>query len=87
MGFVQSEKIVMTYRGYCGASKSPTPDPLERSRLPFREFGTLDEALGWAHRIKQHGNVAFLIEGDDGTRLAKTEIATALLHWERELQP
>src|SRR5262249_37800367 len=85
-GFVQTEKVVMTYRGYCGASQSPTPGPLERSRLPFREFNSLDDALGWAHRIRQHGSVAFLIEGDDGTRLFKTDIASALAHGERELQ-
>jgi hypothetical protein len=76
----------MTYRGYCSASKSPTPDALKRSRLLSREFQTLDDALGWAHRIKQHGSIAFLIEGDDGTRLSKTDIASALAHRERELQ-
>jgi hypothetical protein len=83
---VQAENVVMTYRGYCSASKSPIPDALERSLLPFQEFNTLDDALGWAHRIKQHGNVAFLIEGDDGTRLTKTDITSALAHQERELQ-
>jgi hypothetical protein len=42
----------------------------------------LDEAMGWARHLNDTGRVALLIEGDDGTRLTKQRIATALRHSE-----
>ncbi len=34
--------------------------------------------MSWARRINGSGRVALLIEGDDGTRLTKQQIVTAL---------
>jgi hypothetical protein len=53
--------------------------PLEKERWLYKEFGLLDEALGWARHINQDGRVALLIEGDDGT-MTKKEISAALRH-------
>ncbi|MGP0089199.1 MAG: hypothetical protein ACLPKB_04470 [Xanthobacteraceae bacterium] len=44
----------------------------------FKEFGSLDEAIAWANHVKDSGRVALLNEGDDGTRLDRSEIAMAL---------
>ena len=68
----------MTYRVYSGPRGSQSISPLEKDRHLFKEFGTLDEAMGWARHINSGGRVALLIEGDDGTRLTKQQIATAL---------
>ena len=38
----------------------------------------LDEAMSWARHINDSGRVALLVEGDDGTRLTKQQIVTAL---------
>jgi len=46
------------------------------------EFNTLDDALAWARHVNEGGRVALLIEGDDGTRLGKRDIAGALHHGE-----
>jgi hypothetical protein len=45
----------------------------------FREFDGLDAALGWARHLSASGRVPLLIEGDDGTRLDKQDIAAAVL--------
>jgi len=39
--------------------------------------------MGWARHPNDNGRVALLIEGDDGTRLTKQQIATALKNPER----
>ncbi len=44
----------------------------------------MDDALGWAQHVHDHGGVALLIEGDDGTILNKREIAAALSSGERQ---
>ena len=72
----------MTYRVYSGPRGSQSISPLEKDRLLYKEFGVLDEALGWARHINDHGRVALLIEGDDGTRLTKQQIVAALKHSE-----
>jgi hypothetical protein len=56
--------------------------PLDKSRLLYKEFDTLDAAMGWARHLDVGGRVALLIEGDDGTSLSKQEIAAALKHSE-----
>jgi hypothetical protein len=56
--------------------------PLEKDRLLFKEFASLDEAFNWAGHISDTGRAALLIEGDDGTRLSAHEIANALRHRE-----
>jgi hypothetical protein len=68
----------MSYRAY----RSETVSPLEKSRLLYKDFETLDAALGWARHVQERSQVALLIEGDDGTRLDKRQIATALHHSE-----
>jgi hypothetical protein len=75
----------MTYRTYSGPRGSDTIAPLEKDRLLYKEFETLDGALAWARHVNEGGRVALLIEGDDGTRLGKQEIAGALHH--REAPP
>jgi hypothetical protein len=52
----------------------------ERERTLFKEFDTLDAALGWARHLDASGRVALAIDGDDGTSLGKQEIAAALKH-------
>jgi len=68
----------MTYRVYSGPRGSETISPAEKDRHLYKEFGTLDEAMSWARHLNKGGRVALLIEGDDGTRLNKQQIATAL---------
>jgi hypothetical protein len=68
----------MTYRVYSGPRGSETISPTEKDRHLYKEFSTLDEAMIWARHLNKGGRVALLIEGDDGTRLNKQQIATAL---------
>jgi len=68
----------MTYRVYSGPRGSQSISPVEKDRHLFKEFSILDEAMSWARHINDSGRVALLIEGDDGTRLTKHQIATAL---------
>lgn len=68
----------MTYRVYSGPRGSQSISPLEKDRHLFKELSTLDEAMSWARHIDNSGRVALLIEGDDGTRLTKQQIVTAL---------
>src|SRR5262245_65508009 len=75
----------MTYRTYSGPRGSETIAPLEKDRLLYKEFDTLDAALAWARHVNDGGRVALLIEGDDGTHLGKREIAGAMHH--REAPP
>ena len=70
----------MTYRVYSGPPGSKAVPPMEKERWLYKEFGLLDEALSWARHVNDGGRVTLLIEGDDGTRLSKTEIAAALIH-------
>ena len=68
----------MRYRVYSGPRGSKDISPIDKDRLLFKEYAQLDEAFGWAQHVKDHGGVALLIEGDDGTRLTKQQIAAAL---------
>jgi hypothetical protein len=68
----------MTYRVYSGPRGSESISPLEKDRHLFKEFSGLDESMSWARHINDSGRVALLIEGDDGTRLTKQQIVTAL---------
>jgi hypothetical protein len=68
----------MTYRVYSGPRGSQSISPLEKDRHLYKEFSILDEAMGWARHINDSGRVALLIEGDDGTRLTKQQIVSAL---------
>ena len=70
----------MTYRVYSGPPGSEAVPPMEKERWLYKEFAMLDEALNWARHVNDGGRVTLLIEGDDGTRLTKTEITAALNH-------
>jgi len=73
----------MTYRVYSGPRGSQSISPLEKDRHLYKEFGVLDEAMSWADHLNKGGRVALLIEGDDGTRLTKQQIAAALKNPDR----
>jgi hypothetical protein len=82
-GDLKKEEVrPMTYRVYSGPRGSLSISPLEKDRHLFKEFSVLDEAMGWARHMNDSGRVALLIEGDDGTRLTKQQIVTALKHSE-----
>ncbi len=68
----------MSYRVYSGPRGSELIAPLEKDRHLFKEFNLLDEAMSWARHINESGRVTLLIEGDDGTRLSKQQVAAAL---------
>jgi hypothetical protein len=70
----------MRFRVYVGPRETDTVLPLQRDQFLFKEFGSLDDAFGWAHHVNRGGRVTLLIEGDDGTRLDRREIAAALNH-------
>ena len=70
----------MTYRVYSGPPGTEAVPAIEKERWLYKEFGLLDEALGWARHVNDGGRVTLLIEGDDGTRLTKKEISAALRH-------
>jgi hypothetical protein len=76
----------MTYRVYSGPRGSQSISPIEKDRHLFKEFSLLDEAMGWARHINDSGRVALLVEGDDGTRLTKQQIVTALKNPEEREQ-
>jgi hypothetical protein len=73
----------MSYRAYSGPRGSETISPLDKERLLYKEFETLDAAMAWASHVERQGRTMLLIEGDDGTRLDKRGIAAALHHGER----
>lgn len=68
----------MSYRVYSGPRGSEAISPLEKDRQLYKEFGLLDEAMNWARHVNDSGRVTLLIEGDDGTRLTKQQVVTAL---------
>jgi len=68
------------FRVYSGPSGMEQISPLEKERLLFKEFASLDEAFSWAGHISDTGRATLLIEGDDGTRLSAHDIASALRH-------
>ena len=70
----------MTYRVYSGPPGTDRVPVMEKDRWLYKEFGMMDEALSWARHVNEGGRVTLLIEGDDGTRLTKMEIAAALQH-------
>lgn len=72
----------MRYRVYSGPHGVESISPLEKEKLLFKEFELLDDAFAWAKHVGTTGRVALLIEGDDGTRLTKHEIASALRYRE-----
>ncbi len=74
----------MRYRVYSGPKGSDDVASFAKSRMLFKEFSALDDALAWARRVEHDGRTPLLIEGDDGTRLDRRAIADALRVGERE---
>jgi len=74
----KKEVVAMTYRVYSGPRGSEAIAPIEKDRHLYKEFQILDDAMSWARHLNGSGRVALLIEGDDGTRLTKQQIVTAL---------
>ena len=72
----------MRYRVYVGPPGTETMSPLEKDHFLFKEFASLDDALGWARHVNGSGRVTLAIDGDDGTSMGKREIAAALQHSE-----
>lgn len=70
----------MRYRVVSGPPGGGDVSPLEKERLLFKEFDSLEGALAWARHLSESGRVALSIDGDDGTILSKREIAAALRH-------
>ncbi len=68
----------MAYRVFSGPRGSEAISPLDKEHALYKEFGQLDEAFNWARHLSRSDRVALLIEGDDGTRLSKQEIAAEL---------
>jgi hypothetical protein len=68
----------MTYRVYSGPRGSEAISPLEKDRQLYKEFSLLDDAMSWAHHLNESGRVTLLIEGDDGTRITRQQVVTAL---------
>lgn len=66
------------FRVYSGPAGTERISPLDKSKSLFKEFSMLDEAIGFAHHLKEKGHVAVLIEGDDGTRLDRADLARIL---------
>jgi hypothetical protein len=79
--------LAMRYRVFSGPPGSGPVSPLEKERLLFKEFDSLDGALAWARHLQENGRVALSIDGDDGTNMSKQEIAAALRHSENERFP
>src|SRR5689334_1459580 len=80
----QSQEAAMGYRVYSGPHGTSVPKALERDRMLFKEFSSLDDAMRWAGHVNETGLTALLVEGDDGTHLEKQEITAALRHRETE---
>jgi len=68
----------MRYRVYSGPRGSQPVQPLDKVRQLFKEFTSLDDAMSWARHVTDIGHVPLLIEGDDGTRLGREQIAIEL---------
>ena len=66
------------YRIYSAPAGVQDISPMEKERLLYKEVGTMDEAISWASHMSKTGRAVVLIEGDDGTRLTASEIASAL---------
>ena len=66
------------YKVYSAPAGTENVSPMEKDRLLYREVGTMDEAISWAAHMSRTGHAVMSIEGDDGTRLGASEIASAL---------
>ena len=69
----------MSYRLYLGPARAEDLKPSERGGALYKEFRLLDEAIHFARHLERKDRVALLLEGDDGTRMNRREIAAAVL--------
>lgn len=67
----------MSYRLYLGPAGVEDLKPSEGGAL-YKEFRLLDDALQFAGNLRRKDRVALLLEGDDGTRMNRREIAAAV---------
>ena len=74
----------MRYRVYSGPKGSDDISPIAKEKMLYKEFTSMDEALSWSRHVEQEGRTPLLIEGDDGTRMDRREIADALRVGNRE---
>ncbi|MCC6948228.1 MAG: hypothetical protein IT539_10725 [Bradyrhizobiaceae bacterium] len=75
----------MAYRVYSGPAGADTPSRIERVGGLYKEFERLDDALSFARHLHDKNRIALLIEGDDGTRMDRREIAATLRHPEQDI--
>ncbi len=75
----------MTYKVYSGPAGAEEISPLDKERMPFKEFASFDDALSWASHVRETGRVALLIEDEYGHRFGKREIAAELGHRESSM--
>jgi hypothetical protein len=66
------------FRIYSAPAGKEQVAPMEKEHLLYKEVGTMDEAISWASHLSRTGHAVVSIEGDDGTRLSASEIASAL---------
>jgi hypothetical protein len=71
------KEAAMRYRVYSGPRGAERISALDRERMLFKEFDSLDAALGWAQHLTTTGRVPLMIEGDDGTRMDRRAVAAA----------
>jgi hypothetical protein len=64
------------FRAYYGAPGCGAVPPLEKDRWPCKEFTNLDDALLWTRGVVKRGTAVVAIEGDNGTQLSRSEIAS-----------
>jgi hypothetical protein len=74
----------MPFRVFSGPPGTKDISADQRDQMLFKECASLDEALSWARHLERSGRLPLLVEGDDGTRLGKREIADALRIGQRE---
>jgi len=73
------------YRAYSGPRGSQKISAMEKKKMLYKEFASLDDALAWARHVNSSGRVMLLIESDDGgTSMSREEIVAALRHAENE---
>jgi hypothetical protein len=70
----------MQYRVYSGPRGAEDIRAIDKYKMLFKQFSSLDDAVCWAHHLDRTGHIALLIEGDDGTSLTRQEIAALLRH-------
>lgn len=68
----------MLYRVYYGPRGSERVPSLEKDRWPCKVFHDFDEALSWSAQAARRGTTVIGLDGEDGTQLTKSEIASAL---------